>query len=288
MTGEVVPIGIPKLRYAKPKPCAMCGVAVAAKRSTRRFCGVNCRMRAYRRRRDGPLRRRPRPALTAHQARFAQIADGIDIGTATVREISYAEARDLIERVEWLGTMPALVTHCFGLLFGERLGGVVVFGPEPGGNLGIWKRYGFDGRIVSLLRGCSEPWAHPHSASKLIRGAMRLLPARFQVITATLDSLAGEIGTVYAASGFSHVGTMCDGGRALIHYEGRVVSERQARRRFGTAGRRELARLGIRSVAVPRRARVFAFRGSRREQAALRASIEHLERPYPKRSEARP
>jgi hypothetical protein len=271
---------VPKLRYVKP--CQMCGVEVVAERSTRRFCATACRMRAYRRRRDGPLRRRPRSATTAHQARYPDHTATPDIATAVVRAISYAEAADVIRRVEWLGTMPA-ATHCFGLFHGARRAGVVVFGNEPGENLGVWQHYGYAGKIVSLLRGASEVWAHPNTASMLIRGSMKLLPPHLRVVTGTLDILAGEFGGVFAAAGFVHVGVMCDGGRALIHFQGRVVSEREARRRWGTCGRRELARLGIRSVAVPRRARVFAFRGSRREQAQLREAIADRIRPFPKR-----
>jgi hypothetical protein len=112
---------------------------------------------------------------------------------------------------------------------------------------------------------------------------MKLLPARYRVVTATSDPTAGEIGTVYQACGFDHVGQMHPGTRALIIHEGRVVSERQAKRRFGTCGRRQLAALGIRAYLVPRRSRYFAFRGAVREQAALRAAIADRILPYPKR-----
>jgi hypothetical protein len=73
------------------------------------------------------------------------------------------------------------------------------------------------------------------------------------------------------------------GTRALIHYAGRIISERTAKQRFGTCGRRTLAKLGIRSLLVPRRTRYFAFRGDRREQQALRAAIAERIKPYPKR-----
>jgi hypothetical protein len=298
MTGEVVPIGkykgqpveadagsastMPKLRYAKP--CVMCGIAVVPERSTRRFCDVACRMRSYRRRRDGPLRRRLKPLAVAHQARLCPGSD-LDIATATVRPITYAQARDVIERNEWLGSMPALVTYSFGIFFGAKIAGAVCFGPEPGENLNIWQRYGYQGRIIALLRGASEPWAHPHSASKLISGAIRLLPSQHAIVTACVDRTAGEFGCVYQAANFTFVGCMGRAGdtRALIVHEGRVISERQAKRRFGTAGRRQLAALGIRAFLVERRRRYFLFRGTATERAALRAAIAHLERPYPKR-----
>ena len=81
-----------------------------------------------------------------------------------------------------------------------RLGGAVVFGPEDSENLGIWDKYGYTGKIIALKRGACVHWAHPHAASKLIRRSMDLLPARYQVITATVDAAAGEIGTIYQAA----------------------------------------------------------------------------------------
>jgi hypothetical protein len=62
---------------------------------------------------------------------------------------------------------------------------------------------------------------------------------------------------------------MYRGTRALIHYAGKIMSERQAKRRFGTCGRRALAKLGIRSHLVPRRARYFAFRGVSKMRCVL-------------------
>jgi hypothetical protein len=257
-------------------------MAVERLRSTRIYCAVACRMRAYRLRRDGPPRRRLRLPVRAHQAR-ARIDASQDISTAEVKPIPLSEARAIIEQHEYLGTMPAIATHAFGLFFGDRIGGAVVYGDEYAENRGVWDRCGFTGKIIALKRGVTLPWAHPHSASKLIRRSMALLPDRFKVVTATCCKAAGEIGTIYQACGFDYVGQMCRGTRALIYYAGRIISERQAKQRFGTEGRRKLAAIGIRSHIVPRRSRYFAFRGDRREQEVLRAAIAQRLRPYPKR-----
>jgi hypothetical protein len=222
--------------------------------------------------------------VRAHQARDQGAESEPDIGMAIVKPISLSEARAIIERHEWLGSMPAVARWAFGIFFSERLGGAIVFGDEYSENLNTWDRYGYTGRIVALLRGVTLPWAHRHSASKLIRRAIDLLPERYRVITATCDAIAGELGTIYQACGFDYVGTMCSGRRALIYHQGRIVSERHARRRFGTSGRHGLAALGIRSLSVPRRTRYFAFRGPAREQAGLRASIADRIKPYPKRA----
>jgi hypothetical protein len=120
-------------------------------------------------------------SATAHQARQHH-PPSLDISTATVRPIPLSEARAIIEQHEYLGTMPAVARWAFGIFFGERCGGAVIYGDEYAENRG----YGFTGRIIGLLRGACLPWAHPHAASKLIRRSMDLLPERYKVITAML------------------------------------------------------------------------------------------------------
>jgi hypothetical protein len=117
----------------------------------------------------------------------------LDIAAAEVRPISYAEARAPIERHEYLGKMPVAVRHCFGIFLRDMLGGAVAYGNEYGENLDLWDRYGFTGKIIGLLRGACAHWAHPHAASKLIRGSMTLLPTRYKVVAATVDPDAGEV-----------------------------------------------------------------------------------------------
>src|SRR5829696_2058590 len=185
----------------------------------------------------------------------------LDVGKATVRPISFAEAREVIQRFEYLRTMPARVLHCFGIFFGKHLGGVVVYAYEASENLGVWDKFDFTGRIVSFARGASLPWAPMHTASRLIRASMKLLPTRLKVVTATVDRQAGEVGTIYQACGFAYVGVMRSGGRVLIRrHDGSVISGREARRRFGTENIATLRRIGVEAVPVARRARYFCFR----------------------------
>jgi hypothetical protein len=68
-----------------------------------------------------------------------------------VRPIPLTEAKSIIEKHEYLGKMPAVARWAFGIFFGERIGGVAVFGDEYCENLGNWDRYGFAGKIVALL-----------------------------------------------------------------------------------------------------------------------------------------
>jgi hypothetical protein len=196
------------------------------------------------------------------------------LATATVQPISWDDAKTIITLYE---PMPRVSNGlAYGLFIGDALAGAVVFGPDPAANLGVWRRYGCDGQIIALLRGACAPWAPRNAGSKLLRGAMRMLPDHYKVVTAFSDATLGERGVIYKAAGFIAAGVMANKGRrrrVLIRYRGKMLSERSARRRFGTSSARRLAKLGFKVETVPRRSRYFAFRGSRREQRQLRLAL---------------
>ena len=269
------------------RKCADCGKRLSMRaRADALYCSTVCRQRSYRRRQVAaakPHKAHQRVLREQHAAAANSMGRTADISTAVVRPITIAEAKAIIVQHEWLGTMPAVTRHCYGIFFADELGGVVVYGDEPAENLGVWDRYGFTGRIITLARGACLHWAHPHAASKLIRSSMRLLPERYTVVTATVDGRAGEIGTIYQAAGFDYVGVMRQGGRALVRVNGKHMSERQAGRLAGTRGARALGKLGFDAISMPRRARYFAFRGGKQERRRDRAAIAHLLQPYPKR-----
>jgi len=77
-----------------------------------------------------------------------------DLKNAVVREISYAEAKNLILAFEWLGNL-GTSEHCYGLFFGRFLGGVVCFGRTAGT------------KVVSSICGAE----HAHKVIGLVRGA---------------------------------------------------------------------------------------------------------------------
>jgi hypothetical protein len=273
----------------KPK-CAACGEHLAiSRRADAVYCSQRCRQRGFRERKAAAaaMSRKAHQRVIREQLVAADRSRDavVDIKTAQVRPIALAQACAIIERYE---PMPAVSRYCFGIFFGDQLGGAVVYGDEYGENLRLWDRYGYSGKIIALLRGACTHWAHPHSASKLIRRSMDLLPEHYKVITAMADRLAGEVGTVYQAAGFDYVGTMQAGGRSLTRINGKAVSERQMQRLAGTQGARALARLGFDAISVPRRARYFAFIGDRHDRAHNRRAIAHLLRPYPKREDRAP
>lgn len=218
---------------------------------------------------------------------FGRWWENIDrsIDNAVIKPVDYATARKVILEYEWLGSMPAVVWFSFGIFFDGHCGGVTVYGPEYAENLGVWDRYGFTGKIICLVRGACIHWAPPHAGSMLIRRSMDFLPNKFKVVTCTVDAEAGEIGTLYQACGFDYVGKMSVGGkRASLVGAGGHLSGRQLGRQYGTRGVESLKKLGVPAYAVGRKARYFAFRGTRKEVKIHRMAISGLIKPYPKRA----
>lgn len=230
------------------------------------------------------------------------------IERAEVRQCSIATAKEIIETYEWLGCMPAVVWYTFGIYWDGYCGGVVCYGPEYSENLGIqarqqgrkcadWSRYGFEGKMLLLSRGACVHWAHPHAASKLIRRSMDLLPPEYEVITATTDPAAGEIGTIYQASGFFYVGSMRDSnGNVKSRYmdrdawliNGKIVGSRNIRAVCGSTKAQDIARIypSAQKIKQHSKHRYFAFRGSRKTCKKHERAIAHLIKPYPKRGKS--
>lgn len=228
----------------------------------------------------------------------------IDIKKAEVREINIPTAKVIIETYEWMKCMPAVVWHSFGIYFDDHLGGVVCYGPEYSENLGKvaretgrsaadWSKYGFEGRMILLSRGACTHWAHPHSGSKLIRQSMKMLPDRFSVVTATVDPAAGEIGTIYQASGFDYVGSMRESNpnvnfkpkdRHAWRINGKIVGARAMRQKIGSTRWEHVRKYfpNAEPVMEYSKHRYFAFRG--KDGPSLRKNIIHMIKPYPKRS----
>lgn len=231
----------------------------------------------------------------------------LDIRKADVREVSYETAESIILKYEWLGTMPAVIWHNYGIFFQGCCAGVVCYGPEYSENLGIqareagrkcadWSRYGYEGKMILLNRGACVHWAHEHAGSKLIRESMALLPARYEVVTATCDPAAGEIGTIYQAAGFYYVGSMRDSNSAVSSrhmdrdawlIDGKIVGSRNIRQRCGSTKASDIAKVFPDAVKIKQHSkhRYFAFRGPAAVQRKHRKAIAHLIKPFPKRAE---
>jgi hypothetical protein len=256
---------------------------------------------------DGPSRADaagPAPDLLmvapiAHQRRIREREAARDprpqmdtLEGCTVAEVSFAEAKALVTRYEWLRTMPATPRACYGLKTHDgELVGVACFdrgpAPESGDICGRERR----DLAVCLARGACVHWAHRHAASFLISRACKLAHRQFgwRVFYAYADPMAGEIGTVYQAANWFYLGAGTGRGRGKGRL--RFFSRRDGKWRSARGLRKPKTALAdLRThpdwIAewTPDKGRYVFFAGSHRERKAMRASLRYPVLPYPKRT----
>ncbi len=219
----------------------------------------------------------------------------LDLKNAVVREVDLSTAKKIIEEYEWLGCMPAVSWFCYGIYFDSICGGVVVFSPEYIENLGRWDKYDYTGKIILLSRGVCLHWTPKNTGSKLIMSAIKMLPEKYKVITATTDHLAGEIGTIYQACNFYYVGSMRDsnpnvnsknGDRDAWIINGKMYGARAIRLKYGNTKAETLNNAGVKWERVKQNSkhRYVYFRGSKRDIQYHKSKISHLIKEYPKRA----
>ena len=225
--------------------------------------------------------------------------DDVSLKNTNVRQIERSEAKRIIEEYEWLGYMPRYCNHFFGLFFNvngvEHLGGVVALQPEYGENMGVWDKYGYTNKIIQLSRGVCLWWTPKNSASYMISKVCDWLKSNtnYKVITATVDSNAGEIGTIYQSLNWYYVGTfggnLTSTGKERIRYgyiiNGKTYNQRHIRSKIGTAKKEEVLKHypEVKIVNLGRKKRYFYFLGNKLENKKLLESIQGLLKPYPKR-----
>jgi hypothetical protein len=131
-----------------------------------------------------------------------------DFSHASVREVDYATAKELILRYEWLRSMGS-TRWSFGIFFGEHLGGVCCYGSTVGTRVpesiaGIENAE----RVCTLVRGCCLPWTPTGSASYLISRACRMIADKYgkNLFVAYATEEAGEIGQIYSSLNWIYTG----------------------------------------------------------------------------------
>jgi hypothetical protein len=219
-----------------------------------------------------------------------------DFSNASVREITFEQARDVILTYE---SMNSSTKHSFGLFFGQYLAGVVCFGSTAGSQVaesvcGQKHKH----KVIAIVRGASGVhWAHPHSASFLIGAACRAMTTKGYHIFVAYSSIEfGEIGTVYQSSGWAYC-SMTNPTEKYKTLDGRVHDSRQihglTRDRTGgglqyTRTRAEQKQLlvaeGCEFFMGEAKHRYVGFYGDRRTKRALREALRWEIYPYPKRS----
>ena len=215
----------------------------------------------------------------------------LDLKKTVVKEIDRSLAKKIIEEYEWLGCMPAITKYHFGIFFGDVCGGVLSFGPEYSENLGHWDKFGYTGKMLLLSRGVCIHWTPKNTASRLIAKAIKMLPKKYEVITATTDHLAGEVGTIYQSCNFYYVGSMRDSNpnvksksrdRFGVIIDGKLYGARAMRARYGTQKKSVILEHHPDAKFVKQKSkhRYFYFRNYKEKHIK---AIEHMIKPYPKR-----
>lgn len=241
---------------------------------------------------------REKKAITDGNNLFGNYWNNIDLDLkkAIVKPINITTAKNMVEEYEWLGCMPAISWYCYGIYFESYCGGVVVFSPEYIENLGRWDRYDYTGKIILLSRGVCLHWTPINTNSKLIMTAIKMLPEKYKVVTATTDHLAGEIGTIYQACNFFYVGSMRDSNKNIPNskngdrdgwlIDGKLYGSRSLRMKYGDTKMETLLKYHkqVKKVKQNSKHRYFLFRGSKSDQKYHKKQIEHLIKPYPKRA----
>jgi hypothetical protein len=223
----------------------------------------------------------------------------VSLKNSEIRQIDRSVAKKIIEEYEWLGYMPRYCNYFFGIYFkiGENdyLGGVVTLQPEYGENMGVWDKYGYTNKIIQLSRGVCLWWTPKNTASYMISRVCEWLRknTHYKVITATVDSNAGEIGTIYQSLNWYYVGTfggnLTSTGKERIRYgyviNGKTYNQRHIRSKIGTAKKEEVLKHypDVKIINMGRKKRYFYFIGNKQENKELLSSINNIIKSYPKR-----
>ena len=231
------------------------------------------------------------PLLTEKQA-FAK-----DFTNASVREISLADARNLIVANEWLGNLGS-TEHAWGLFFGDYLGGCVCFGSTAGTKVreSVCGSQHAD-KVSTLTRGCCLRWAHPHSGSFLVSAACREMTKKgYHVFIAYADPDAGERGVIFRACNFLYCGTTSPTEK-FRRPDGKVYDARNVHlltrdRRFGKL-RYKRSRAEQKQILIEQGCEFFkdtgckhrfvGIFGDRRMKRILRRALRWEVMEYPKR-----
>jgi len=145
-----------------------------------------------------------------------------NIKTAIIKEITYKEASSIILEYEWLGTMARSKKH-YGIFFEGFLAGAVCYSQCDGWTHRTVLKYGADlAKTWVLSRGACVHWAHTNSASKLISFSLKLLnnTEKAEIVIAYSDYEAGELGTVYQATNWVHLGIASNSYKGFISPSG--------------------------------------------------------------------
>lgn len=217
----------------------------------------------------------------------------LDVKRAEVRRVSRHLAQQVILKYEWLGTLPPFCQFYYGLFFGSYCAGVACIGVGRGvsANPYMYKEFGLRtiDEMAYLIRGANVHWSPKGANSRLTSWACRLLAgdSMAKLIIAYADTDAGEIGTIYQACNWVHVGRGSST-RQWIAPNGRIYDQKYpynlAKTRGGTRAQAAAAlrRAGwTEQESNPKHRYVYILDKS---DKALIDRVERMRQPYPKRA----
>lgn len=225
--------------------------------------------------------------------------NNITLKNTEIKLIDKNTANKIIIEYEWLKTMPYIVNYCFGIYFntdyGQILGGVLVFSNDYADNTGVWKKYGFEDKLILLSRGVCLWWTPKNTASYFISKACKWLKnnTKYRIVTATIDPAAGEIGTIYQSLNWKYVGVMSgnyyhnkESNRFSVLIDGKLRYSRWIRNKLGTMKKDVILMHYPNAIFLPqyRKRRYFYFIDTPTNNKKYLQSIKHLILTYPKRN----
>lgn len=223
----------------------------------------------------------------------------VNLKNSEIKQIDKKTATKIILEYEWLHSMPFANKYFFGIYFNinnfQYLGGVLVFGNEYSENTGVWKKYGFEDKILLLSRGVCLWWTPKNTASFFISRVCDWLKknTNYKIITATVDPAAGEIGIIYQSLNWYYVGLMSGnyhGNKMATRFgviiDGKLRFSRWVRNKIGCMRREEILKYYPNAIFVPqyRKQRYFYFIGNKNENKLYFNSIKNILLPYPKKN----
>ena len=240
--------------------------------------------------------RQERAAL--EQTTHGHLVGTVSLRNSVVRAISRQQAQEVILTYEWLKSMPSYPIHYFGLFFydsegKEHLGGVLVYSHEFSMNTKAWEPYALQGKMILLSRGVCVWWTPKNTASYFISRCNQWLLKNtpYRAVTATVDPLANECGTIYQACNWDYLGLMQgnistsgkEHARTSVIIAGKKHSSRWLRAKIGTMKKAEVLKHYPDAIFVQqyRKRRYITFLGQ--EGKAIRKTMLHLFVPYDKR-----
>jgi 5-methylcytosine-specific restriction endonuclease McrA len=213
----------------------------------------------------------------------------ISMDGAFVSPVEYDQAKEIIHKYEWLGTMgrPQAIYGLWLPLNGKpELAGVVSFGFGTGRMSGAVCGEQHIQSAICLERGVCVHWAPRNAASWFIPRAvaMALREHGWTIFYAYSDPDAGEIGTIYQACNWIYLGIGPGHGPSRerwVRPDGVAVSSRALRARKWTTAK-ALESGWIKEI-VPARAKYVWFEGSPTYKKRMKKQLVHVPQPYPKR-----